>query len=95
MSRKKTLPHPRTEERPNKLFSVPPGLRVVGETQEVVGGYVVVGTDQGNFFWSGGDDPIFQNTDLTFFNAQKECEIRLSLVVIHTNFFQPLAKNFL
>ena len=72
-----------------------PGLRVVGEAQEVVGGHVVVGTDQGYFFWSGGDDPVFQNADLTFFNAQKECKIRLSFVVIHTDFFQTLAKNFL
>ena len=92
---KKDAPPSEDREASDKLFSAPPGLRVVGETQEVVGGHVVMGANQGYFFWSGGDDPVFQNADLTFFNAQKECKIRLSFVVIHTDFFQTLAKNFL
>ena len=92
MSRKKTLPHPRTEERPNKLFSVPPGLRVVGETQEVVGGYVVVGADDNDLFWSSGHVPLLQFTDLAFFDQEQFAQVALSLSALFSELSQSLTK---
>ena len=67
-------------------------MEFIGQSQQIIGGYIVMLTHVGQLGKGRGFPPIFHLTDLIWFNPQQFCQLLLGLAPQFSQFLQPYAK---